>query len=92
MVENVIPDAILDHLAARLDFDAAHQVASAAKYGERGVFGHGHLQMGLPRCAPWVAPEVVVNPILEQCAAAVLGPCFLGLCAATKPTQNRPTH
>ena len=78
VVEDAIPERVLDHLAYRLDFDAAHQVASEQKYQERGVFGHGHLQLGVPRCAPWVHGEVVANPILEQLAAAVLGPCFLG--------------
>ena len=78
VVENIIPDEVLDHLAARLDYDAAHQVASKHKFEERGVFGHGHLQLGLPRCAPWVKPEIVANPILEQLAVAILGPCFLG--------------
>ena len=49
VVEDVIPHSVLDHLTTRLDFDAAHQLASEQKFNERGVFGHGHLQMGLPR-------------------------------------------
>ena len=32
VVENIIPDEVLDHLAARLDYDAAHQVASKHKF------------------------------------------------------------
>jgi hypothetical protein len=96
VVEDLIPGPVLDHLAVRLDFDAAHQVTSEQKYAERGVFGHGHLQMGLPRCAPWVAEEVVANPIMEQCAAAILGPCFLGFYNGNTNTpqsdQAQPMH
>ena len=77
-IENCIPHERLDELVGRLDYDAAHQVASEEKWTERGPFGGGHLQLGLPRCAPFVAPEIVANPILEQLAAAYLGHCYLG--------------
>ena len=77
-IENCIPHERLDELVGRLDYDAAHQVASEEKWTERGPFGGGHLQLGLPRCAPFVAPELVANPILEQLAAAYLGRCYLG--------------
>eukprot|EP01050_Picozoa_sp_SAG11_P045071 SAG11_NODE_22259_length_409_cov_0.906452_2_plen_91_part_01 len=39
--------------------------------GGEGEFGYGHMQLGLPRCAPWVHPDIVANPILEQLVAAV---------------------
>jgi hypothetical protein len=52
------------------------------QFGERGGFGAGgHLQLGPPRRAPWVRPEFVANPIIEQVAAAILGPApFLSWC------------
>ena len=42
-------------------------------------YGQGTFLRDVCACSdPWVCPEIVVNPIMEQCAAAVLGPCFLG--------------
>ena len=72
-VGNVIPHAVLDSLRPRMDYDAAQQ-AVVAKYEERGPASGagGHLQMGVPRMTPWVAKEIVTNPILEQLAAALL--------------------
>ena len=37
---------------------------------------HRHAQQGLPRSAPWVLPSIVSNPLIEQCAIALLGPCY----------------
>jgi len=34
--------------------------------------GNLHLQLNLPRCHPYVQPEIVSNPIIEQVAGAVL--------------------
>jgi ectoine hydroxylase-related dioxygenase (phytanoyl-CoA dioxygenase family) len=34
--------------------------------------GNLHLQLNLPRCHPYVHPEIVANPIIEQVAGAVL--------------------
>ncbi len=34
--------------------------------------GNLHLQLNLPRCHPYVQPEIVANPIIEQVAGAVL--------------------
>ena len=61
---DALPDAALDHIARRLDFDAAHQIATA-RDELRGVFGHGHLQLGLPRTGDWVLPSLVRNPYVE---------------------------
>eukprot|EP00041_Stephanoeca_diplocostata_P003599 m.36162 g.36162 ORF g.36162 m.36162 type:complete len:421 (+) comp14454_c0_seq1:128-1390(+) len=32
----------------------------------------GHLRIGLPRTAPWVLPDMVANPIIEQVVAALM--------------------
>ena len=61
---DALPDQALDHIARRLDFDAAHQIATA-RDELRGVFGHGHLQLGLPRTGDWVLPSLVRNPYVE---------------------------
>lgn len=84
VLEDVVPTADLDFLALRMDFDSAHQLVSS-KWKERRAFGSreeheqlggGHAQQGLPRTAPWVLPSIVSNPFLEQCAIALLGPCY----------------
>ena len=84
VLEGAIPTADLDHLALRMDFDSAHQVVTS-KWKERRGFGStedhdelegGHAQQGLPRSAPWVLPSIVSNPLIEQCAIALLGPCY----------------
>ena len=84
VLEVAIPTADLDHLALRMDFDSAHQIATS-KWKERRGFGStedhdelqgGHAQQGLPRSAPWVLPSIVSNQLLEQCALALLGPCY----------------
>jgi hypothetical protein len=80
-------DAVLDGLmsldgvallAPRMNSDAAAILATrnfSWQFGERdGFFAGGHLQLGPPRCAPWVREEFVANPIIEQVAAAILGP------------------
>ena len=85
VLENAIPAADLDFLALRMDLDSAHQIVTS-KWKERRGFGStenheeltgGHAQQGLPRSAPWVLPSTVSNPLLEQCALALLGPCYL---------------
>ena len=85
ILERAIPTADLDFLALRMDFDSAHQIVTS-KWKERRSFGSteahdelngGHAQQGLPRTAPWVLPSIVSNPLLEQCAIALLGSCYL---------------
>jgi hypothetical protein len=73
-IGNVVPAHALDALQRRMDYDAAHQ-AAALKWEERGPSSGagGHLQMGVPRMAPFVAKEIVANPIIEQLAVALLG-------------------
>eukprot|EP01052_Picozoa_sp_SAG31_P042896 SAG31_NODE_6965_length_1831_cov_1.802654_1_plen_241_part_00 len=73
-VGNVIPAEALDALQGRMDYDAAHQ-AAARKWEERGgrSGAGGHLQMGVPRMAPYVSGAIVANPIIEQLAVALLG-------------------
>ena len=60
----VLPLAALDALVERSDYQAAHFAAA----------GKGpHLDNGLPRMVPWVQAEILVNPMIEQLAAAILG-------------------
>jgi hypothetical protein len=63
--EGVLPHEALDALVERSDYQAAQ--FAAAGVGP-------HLDNGLPRMAPWVSAEILVNPIIEQVAAELLGP------------------
>jgi hypothetical protein len=80
---SVVPTRVLEQLAPRFEFDAAYRYldaleksgggdTSALCYGGSSIPGHGSAR--LPRSAPWVFPEVVANPLVEQVVAAVLGP------------------
>jgi ectoine hydroxylase-related dioxygenase (phytanoyl-CoA dioxygenase family) len=69
---NAVPAQALAVLAPRMDADAARLAAGGGQ--DRGAFGNGHLQLGPPRSAPWVRAEFVANPLIEQVAAAILGP------------------
>jgi len=73
-IGNVVPAHALDALQARMDYDAAHQSVEL-KWEERGARSGagGHLQMGVPRMAPFVQKELVSNPIIEQLAVVLLG-------------------
>ena len=73
-VGDVIPASALDAARERLDFDAAHQ-ALGMKHKERGPASGagGHLQLGVPRCGPFVTAAIASNPIIEQLAVALLG-------------------
>ena len=71
VLENVVPKDVLDQLAVKMVADAAAIVAHGG-FAARGEFGHGHLQLGQPRMAPHVHPEVVANPIIEQVVVAIL--------------------
>ena len=78
VLHDALPHEALDALRARLDHDAAYQALEPepllSTWEDRG----GHLQMGVPRCAPYVRREIVANPILEQLAQRLLGgPCHL---------------
>ena len=72
VVENVVPERIVDQLQPRMLSDAA-ALAERRAWEMRDGSGNGHLQMGAPKNAPWVHPEVVSNPLIEQIATAVLG-------------------
>ena len=74
VVQNVVPEHVLDAIGARLDHDAAHQVVGdALGTAEAYRAASGHLACGLPRNSPHVHPEVVSNPILEQLVVVCLG-------------------
>ena len=80
VLAGVIDTDVLDALAHRYDFDAAHRYANGDQFkgNQRGPAlnpeydGNLHLQLNLPRCHPYVHPEIVANPIIEQVAQAVL--------------------
>ena len=72
VVENVVPGRIVDQLQPRMLSDAA-ALAERRAWEMRDGSGNGHLQMGAPKNAPWVHPEVVSNPLIEQIATAVVG-------------------
>ena len=74
VVQNVVPEHVLDAIGARLDWDAAHQVVSdALGASEAYRAASGHLACGLPRNSPHVHPEVVNNPIMQQIVVTCLG-------------------
>ena len=86
VLANVLPHAMLDALAHRYDFDCAHRYVHGDPFkgNQKGPAldpaydGNLHLQLNLPRCHPYVQPEIVANPIIEQIAVAVLrGPVFI---------------
>jgi hypothetical protein len=79
----VVPTRVLEQLAPRFEFDTAYRYLDALKKSGGGdttvpclggskIPGHGSAR--LPRAAPWVFPEIVANPLIEQVVAATLGP------------------
>lgn len=81
VIENVVPASVCDLMGLPMHADAQRLVGSGfwPPQPERGAFGNGHIQLGPPRCAPWVHEDVLANPIIEQLVAGVL----LLLCTAT---------
>jgi hypothetical protein len=78
LLENVVDPAAIAALGEQMKRDG-EAIVEAGGWGSRGDFGHGHLQLGAPRAAPWVLPEIVANPIVEQCVCAILrSPAKLG--------------
>ena len=71
-IANVLPLEVCDSLREQMDHDSAHMAAQ-----RMWVRAPGHLQQGLPRIGPCVPREVVANPIIEQLAFAILGPCHI---------------
>ena len=68
---NAVALDALGQLAPRMDSDATQIVAAGGQ--NRGDFGHGHIQLGPPRVAPFVSAQFVANPLIEQVVAAILG-------------------
>jgi hypothetical protein len=99
VLDEAVPRELLRPWRSRLDYDAAHQLAAAARTagaagiaaGERGEIGH--LQLGLPRTAEYIHPSFICNPLVEQFAVAALGDCFLRFvngntaCPRSRPQQ-----
>eukprot|EP01051_Picozoa_sp_SAG22_P024593 SAG22_NODE_6888_length_798_cov_1.925608_1_plen_134_part_00 len=86
VVCDLLPHAMLDELAGRYDFDAAHRYVDGDPFKnfQKGPAlnpdydGNLHLQLNLPRSHPFVRPEIMSNPIIEQIAVAVLsGPVYI---------------
>ena len=84
VLANVVPAHVLDVIARRLDFDAAHQVQQAGLVSkaprDAGDFSFAgiHLENGLPRTREHIFPEVLANPIIEQVVVTLLGgPAFI---------------
>ena len=71
ILEEVVPPEVCNQLAVKMLADAAAIVAHGG-WAARGEFGHGHLQLGQPRMAPYVHPCVVANPLVEQVVVAIL--------------------
>lgn len=71
VLEKVVSPEVCSQLAVKMLADAAAIVAHGG-WAARGEFGHGHLQLGQPRMAPYVHPSVVANPLVEQVVVAIL--------------------
>ena len=63
-------------LAAEGEIDGDASGAAANWRGNVGELGL-HLEQGLPRTPSFIFPEVLTNPIVEQCVARLLGPAFI---------------
>ena len=61
VVDGVVPISTLDELRPQLDLQAAEQLLEGSTEASDGF-----LSNGLPRAAPFIRPEVVCNPIIEQ--------------------------
>jgi hypothetical protein len=104
VLEGVVPRAVCAQLAPRMLADAAAICAHGGR-DARGDFGHGHLQLGACRNAPFVHAEVVANPVVEQAVCAILRgnaqlgfyngvplPRWPGLCAGARALHHpRPS-
>ena len=75
-------------LAAEGEIDGDASGAAANWRGNVGELGL-HLEMGLPRTPPLIFPEVLTNPIVEQCVARLLGPAFIRYCESASTTMLR---
>ena len=61
VVDGIVPTSTLDELRPQLDLQAAEQLLEGSTEASDGF-----LSNGLPRAAPFIRPEVVCNPIIEQ--------------------------
>ena len=77
IVTGLFDHALLDRMSDKLDNDAGHQllkrVLEDRQAGTHSAAGVRHIANGLPRHAPWVFPEVVASPLVEQLVSAMLG-------------------
>ena len=61
VVDGIVSISTLDELRPQLDLQAAEQLLEGSTEASDGF-----LSNGLPRAAPFIRPEVVCNPIIEQ--------------------------
>jgi hypothetical protein len=80
VIHDAVPASVCDLLALPLYADSQRTLESGFWPPQRdccrrgGVLeGDGHVHLGAPRCSPWVHEDVVANPIVEQCVAALIG-------------------
>ena len=61
VVDGIVPISTVDELRPQLDLQAAEQLLEGSTEASDGF-----LSNGLPRATPFIRPEVVCNPIIEQ--------------------------
>ena len=66
VVDGIVSISTLDELRPQLDLQAAEQLLEGSTEASDGF-----LSNGLPRAAPFIRPEVVCNPIIEQVRPAL---------------------
>ena len=86
IIEQVVDHAILDALKTRMDEDSA-KLIEAQKWGGAGRI-HGHLQQGPPPFAPFLSPDILVNPYAVQISQKMLGAGFC--CGFYNGNTNTP--
>ena len=98
VLHNCIDPSVCELLQAPLYADAQRMLEGSfwPPQPERGALGNGHVNLGAPRCAPWVHSDVVGNPIVEQVVAAAIGTgavlgFYNGLCNLSG-SRPQPLH
>jgi hypothetical protein len=73
VVDGLISLETCDLLMASVLEDAASVKALGKPTPHEKATGQGHLQLGLRRFAPYVRPDLITNPLIENVVNAVLG-------------------
>ena len=94
VIEQVVDHEFLDALKVRMDNDSV-KLIEAEKWGGAGRL-RGHLQQGPPPVAPFLSPDIVVNPYAVQIAREMLGSgfycCFYNGNTNTPGSGTQPLH